>query len=378
MSHDPPSAARALRILHTESSCGWGGQEIRILTEAAGMIARGHQVTILACPDSNIHKAALQRGIPVVAVPIFKKRLGALWAMRRYLARHAQDFDVINTHSSTDAWLVALAGLSVYGMPPVVRTRHVSTAINNSPFTRWLYLEATRHIVTTGEQLRQTLHRDNGYPLARMVSIPTGIDLDRYRPGDRAARRAGLGLPERPTLGIVATLRSWKGHGDLLPVWARLRERFADWQLVICGDGPQRDNLERQVAELGIADSVRFVGNREDVEQWLQAFDLFTLPSYGNEGVPQGLMQAMASGLPVVSTTVGAIAEAVVDGESGFLVAPRELDQIEAALARLMGDAGLREQMAASALTRAQARFGSDHMLDAMTEVFRAAIKAGA
>ncbi|WP_028452661.1 glycosyltransferase family 4 protein [Chitinilyticum aquatile] len=377
MSHTP-SAPHALRILHTESSCGWGGQEIRILTEAAGMIARGHAATILACPDSNIAKAAKQRGIPVVELPIFKKRLSSLWAMRQYLARHAQDFDVINTHSSTDAWLIALAGLTVYGMPPVVRTRHVSTAINNLPFTRWLYLQATRHIVTTGEKLRQTLHADNRYPLEHMVSIPTGIDLTRYCPGDRVAQRAKLGLADRPTLGIVATLRSWKGHCDLLPVWAKLQTRFPDWQLVICGDGPQRENLEKQTSDLGIADSVRFVGNREDVEQWLQAFDLFTLPSYGNEGVPQGLMQAMASRLPVVSTTVGAIAEAVIDGETGYLVAPRQLDQLEAALAKLMGDADLREQMANAALARAQARFGSEHMLDAMTVVFDNAIKAGA
>lgn len=366
-----------MRILHTESSCGWGGQEIRILTEAAGMLARGHQVTILACPNSNIYPAALERGIPTVALAIEKKRVGSLLTMRGWLAKHKHEFDVINTHSSTDAWLVAVAGAMLSGMPPTVRTRHVSTDINRSATTRWLYLNATRHIVTTGERLRTALNRDNGFPLERMTSIPTGIDLSRYRPGDRVAQRAKLGLAECPTLGIVATLRSWKGHCDLLPVWARLQAHFPDWQLVICGDGPQRENLEKQTAELGITDSVRFVGNREDVEQWLQAFDLFTLPSYGNEGVPQGIMQAMASRLPVVSTTVGAIAEAVVDGETGFLVAPRQLDQLETALVKLMGDVALREQMADAALACAQVRFGSERMLDAMTAVFSNAIKAG-
>jgi glycosyltransferase involved in cell wall biosynthesis len=367
-----------LRILHTESSCGWGGQEIRILTEAQGMIDRGHQVTILACPDSNIWRAARERGIPAVALPIFKKLPGSLLAMRRWLACHASDLDVINTHSSTDAWLVAVAGLSVFGMPPVVRSRHVSTKINNSLLTRWLYLSATRHIVTTGERLRQTLARDNGYPLENMVSIPTGIDLKRYCPGDRVAQRTALGLPERPTLGIVATLRKWKGHSDLLRVWARLQPRHVNWRLVIVGDGPQRENLENQVSELGLSHVVHLVGNRQDVERWMQAFDLFVLPSHGNEGVPQGVMQAMATGLPVVSTTVGAIAEAVIDGETGYLVEPGELDALESALDRLMGNAALREQMAEAGWRRAQRCFGSERMLDAMETVFRNAMKIGA
>ncbi|XZG70627.1 glycosyltransferase family 4 protein [Chitinibacteraceae bacterium HSL-7] len=366
-------AAGKLRILHTESSIGWGGQEIRILTESAGMIARGHDVTIAACPDSNILKAAARQGIPHVALPIFKKRPSAAWAMARYLAR--EHFDVINTHSSTDAWLVALANHLRVPATPVVRTRHVSTAIHNRWATQWLYLNATQHIVTTGEQLRQTLHSDNGFPLERMVSVPTGIDLNRYCPGDRSAARAALGLADKPTLGIVATLRSWKGHCDLLPVWAQLRRRFPEWQLVIVGDGPQRQALEAQTDALGVRDSVQFAGNRDDAEAWLRAFDLFTLPSYGNEGVPQGLMQAMATRLPVVSTTVGAIGEAVIDGETGFLVQPRQLDQIEQALATLMGDAALREQMADGALARARQRFGLDAMLDAMTAVFHHAIR---
>ncbi|WP_043647610.1 glycosyltransferase family 4 protein [Chitinilyticum litopenaei] len=372
MSHTP-AKPRALRILHTESSCGWGGQEIRILTEAAGMIARGHAATILACPDSNIAKAAKQRGIPVVELPIFKKRPWSLWAMRQYLARHAQDFDVINTHSSTDAWLIALAGLTVYGMPPVVRTRHVSTPVGRRPGTNWLYLSATAHIATTGEQLRRTLHQDNGFPLDRMTSVPTGIDLDYYQPHDRQAMRAKLRLPERPTLGILATLRNWKGHSYLLDAWSNLCQRFPDWQLLLVGDGPQRNNLARRVSEAGWT-NVHFCGNQDNVPEWLSAMDLFTLPSYGSEGVPQSIMQAMACGLPVVSTPVGAIAEAVIDGVTGVLVPPENAVELEAALARFMSDPTRRTQFGEAGLARARQRFGSEHMLDRMETIFRDAI----
>ena len=95
-------------------------------------------------------------------------------------------------------------------------------------------------------------------------------------------------------------------------------------QLVIVGDGPQRGALEAQVAALQLHGRVRFTGNLKDVAPWLQAFDIFALPSYANEGVPQAIMQAMACGLPVVSTPVGSIGEIVSHEETGLLVAPHD------------------------------------------------------
>ncbi|MFC4159836.1 glycosyltransferase family 4 protein [Chitinimonas lacunae] len=364
---------RPLRIVHTENSCGWGGQEIRILTEMRGMLDRGHQLTLLCPREAAIHDAAIKLGIPTVALPIARKKLGGVLAMRGWLAQHGSEVDVINCHSSTDSWLSATASTLLAKAPPIVRTRHVSTAVNNAATTRWLYLKATRHIVTTGERLRQQLHRDNGYPLEHMTSIPTGIDLDRYQPRPRTEMRAELGLPERPTLGIVATLRGWKGHQYLFDAWRELQQRFPDWQLVVVGHGPQWEALNQRARDEGFGERVRFVGNRDDVEKWLGAFDLFVLPSWGNEGVPQGIMQAMATGLPVVSTTVGAIDEAVAADETGFLVGPRDAVALTAALDRLMGNEALRRQFGEAGLQRARRQFGLDHMLDRMLTVFEAA-----
>ncbi|WJV66987.1 glycosyltransferase family 4 protein [Pectobacteriaceae bacterium CE70] len=368
----------SLNILHTESSCGWGGQEIRILTESQGMMKRGHQVTILCCVHSNIYREAQSRGIPVVGLPIEKKRLVALFAIRHWLKRHGSEFDIINTHSSTDAWLVAVASLTL-GMkqtPPMVRTRHVSTDINNSFTTRWLYLRATRHIVTTGERLRQQLHTDNHYPLDHMTSVPTGIDLAYYRPTDKRAACQTIGVPNQPTLGILATMRSWKGHAYLLEAWKKLSQDYPQWQLLMVGDGPQRAALEQQVAQMGMTGRIVFLGNRDDVPDCLNCMDLFVLPSYGNEGVPQSIMQAMACGLPVVSTTVGAIDEAVVNGETGFLIEPKNVEQLYEKLALLMGDDALRTRFSEAALQRAGSCFGADIMLDRMTTIFHANLKS--
>jgi glycosyltransferase involved in cell wall biosynthesis len=367
-----------VRILHTESSTGWGGQEIRILTEAEGMLRRGHHVTLVTPASAEICSAARKRGIPVVALPIEKKRPGALAAMRCWLAAHRGELDLINTHSSTDAWLTALARLSLRAAPPMVRTRHVSTAVAKNRATRWLYQSATRHIVTTGEALRRQLVEQNGFDPGRITSVRTGIDLEHFRPLPRGDCRRALGLAEQPTLGILATLRDWKGHDYLLDAWALLRPRFPDWRLLFIGDGPRRGHLERRIAEQRLAASVLLVGNRDEVPLWLNSLDLFALPSYGDEGVPQSIMQAMACGLAVVTTPVGAIEEAVQRDRTALVVPPKDARGLADALGALMGSSARRAAMGEAGRRFAEENFGIEAMLDRMETVFSAVLAAGA
>ena len=365
-----------LRILHTESSCGWGGQEIRILTESRGMIARGHEVLLLAPPESGIFQAAPRYGLPAQALPIRRKRPADLAAMTRWLSAHRDRFDVINTHSSTDSWLVGAARLWVRDAAPVVRTRHVSTPTAARATTRWLYARAASHVVTTGEALRVRLAQEQRLSLSHLSSVPTGIDLQAFMPRDARAARRDCGLEQAPTVGILATLRDWKGHAYLLDAWRRLQATHAQWRLLVIGDGPQRAALEARVDAEGLRASVRFVGNRDDVPRWLPALDIKALPSFGDEGVPQSILQAMACGLPVVSTPIGAIAEAVQDEVTGVLVPPRDADALAAALARLMDDAALRRRMGDAGRAMALERFGLDRMLDGMERVFRDVVAA--
>ncbi|HEX3097681.1 MAG TPA: glycosyltransferase family 4 protein [Usitatibacter sp.] len=357
-----------MRILHTESSLGWGGQEIRVLTEARGVAARGHSVLLAAPAESRIFAEASRHGVEAVALPIGRKRPRGLTALRKLLSARA--FDVVNTHSSTDSWLAALACATLAKPPALVRTRHISAPAPGNAATRWLYTRAARRIVTTGEKLRAQVIAETGADPACVVSIPTGIDLARFRPGDRRAARGDLGLAqEAPLVGIVATLRSWKGHRYLIEAMAGIPGAT----LAIVGDGPQRETLEALVRERGLADRVRFAGNQADVAPWLRAFDVFCLPSYANEGVPQALMQAMACALPVVTTPVGSIEEIVADGETGVLVPPQEVERLRAALGSLLADTGRREALGHRAREAAAARFGDERMVDRMIEVFAAA-----
>lgn len=361
-----------LHIVHTEASLGWGGQEIRILTEAQGMVERGHRVTLLCPLEARIHAAARERGLPVEALSIGRKKPGGVLALRRWLI--ANPADVINSHSSTDTWLAALACRFLKRPPPLVRTRHISAPIPNNRLTRWLYGTATRHIVTTGEALRRQLIRENGFDADRITSIPTGMASDHFVPGDQAAARARLGLPQgAPLIGIVATLRSWKGHRFLLDAFARLP---ADTGLVIVGDGPQRQNIEAKIRELGIGDRVTLAGNQAEVLPWLQALDVFALPSYANEGVPQALVQAMLCGLPCVTTATGSIGEIARDGDTAIVVRAEDVADLRHGLERLLADAGLRARLGASARAHCAANCSFERMLERMEAVFRDAIAA--
>ena len=362
----------ALAILHTEASLGWGGQEIRVLTEACGVARLGHRVILAAPREARIFGEAARFGVQAVALPIGRKRLAGVRALRAYLG--SERFDVLNCHSSTDSWLAAIACATLRDRPVLVRTRHISASVPRNAATRWLYGRAER-IVTTGERLRLQVVAETGARETRVISIPTGIDLERFAPGDAHAARASLGLAgDAPVVGIVATLRSWKGHRYLLQAVATMDRR--DVVLLVVGDGPQRSALEALASELGLAERVRFAGNQGDVAPWMRAMDVFCLPSYANEGVPQALMQAMACALPVITTPVGSIGEIVADGESGVMVSPQDAVALRSALEALLDDPARRQALAARARQVARERFGEQRMIGRMVQVFREAARS--
>ncbi len=356
-----------MNIVHTEASCGWGGQEIRILEEARGLIERGHQVRVLCPAESRIFEEGPRRGVPTIALPIGRKNLKGLFALRRWLKQNP--VDVINTHSSTDSWLAALACKTLRNAPPIVRTRHVSSPIPNNRASRWLYTRAVSHVVTTGEALRRQVIEQTGAAPERVTSIPTGIDPERFKPGDKREARIHLGLdPDTHYIGIVATLRSWKGHAYLLDAFAQLNA--PGWKLLIVGDGPYRDVLEQRTEELGLRGRVIFAGQQPNPEEWMRAMDIFCLPSYANEGVPQALLQAMMTGLPIVTTPVGSITEVAEDGESALIVAPKDKHTLATAFDQIIGTQKVVVHLGAVARSEALERFGLNKMLTHMEDCF--------
>lgn len=360
-----------MRILHTESSVGWGGQEIRVLDEAEGFIERGHKVWIAGQPHSQIVPASRKRGIETFEMPFDRVNIKTVRAMTGLLTQLAPD--IVVTHSRNDTWIAALGILFGRLRAKLIRTRHVSIPVKPGLRNRWLYGRRAARVVTTGEMIRNHLIEVLKLDPSHVISIPTGTDLSRYRPGDKLAARTKLGLPaDKKLIGMVATLRSWKGHRFLID--AMLDRKLDGTIAVMVGDGPQEPNLLKQVEERGLQERIIFAGRREDVQDWLRAFDVFALPSTGNEGIPQALMQAMATGLPVVTTPVGAIPELVTHNESGWIVKPENPASLAAGIGALLGEPALAKQLGEAGRLIVERKHTKDAMLDAMEEVFNKAV----
>jgi glycosyltransferase involved in cell wall biosynthesis len=189
-------------------------------------------------------------------------------------------------------------------------------------------------VITSGETIRRQMIESNGYNPQKVISIPAGIDEKRFSPeinGDYVRRDLGIG-EDNYLLGVVSVLRSWKGHVYLLEAFRALREKIPHLKLLIAGSGPQERNIRKYIEGNGLAGKVIMTGHREDVPQILKSLDLFILPSYSNEATSQVIPQAMAMGIPVISTFAGGIGEVVKDGETGKLVPPRDAPALSEAI----------------------------------------------
>jgi len=365
-----------VRIVHTESSTVMGGQERRVLAESTGMRDRGHDVWIVTPADGDLASRAGEAGLDVIPMPFRRSRLPANALSLASLARRLQP-DVMNSHSSADSWTAALARRMGPRPGALVRSRHISAQVRPGPLHRFLYGQAD-YVVTTGEAVRRDLAESGLFPLDRSISIPTGVDLDRFRadPGGRVEARRVLGVAaEGPVLGVVAYLREDKGHAILLRAMPEVLRKYPDCSLVVVGDGPQRAHLEALARRLKIEAAVRFVGLWEDVPVVLNAFDVFCLPSVRNEGVPQSALQAGAAGLPVVSTAVGGIPEAVVHDVTGVVVPPGDSGALAQAICALIADPELRRRLGEAGGEHVAASFSIQRMLDLTEQAYAAALR---
>lgn len=321
-------------ILHTEASHGWGGQEIRILTESRALIRRGFDVRLLADPQSIIFQRAASYGVPAISLRLKKKRMLELFSMIRALS--ALRPVIVVTHSSTDHWIVAIARFFLKVKPAIIRLRHISAPVSDNLATRWLYRSATDYIVTTSSLIRDRLLSSSHATDGKIAFIPTGIDLNFYKPKDKYAARTKFGISQGTfVFATIATLRSWKGHEDLLNAYASLAN--SESLLVLAGTGPQEDNLKSLAKALGIADNVLFLGHLDDPRPCLDLMDCFVFPSFANEGVPQAILQAMAYDLTIIGSDLPGVLEAVEGYEHFIKVPARDTKALANAMNGVLG-----------------------------------------
>lgn len=358
-----------MKILHTEASPGWGGQELRILREAEGMRARGHSVVLAVQKGGGLVAPAREAGFLVYEIPFKKtKGLSVLYQLMRLIRKHG--IEIVNTHSSIDAWIGGIAG-KLSGCR-VIRTRHLSTPVKKGINSHLLYNWLADYVVTTCEEAGELICQQAKLPQHRCSSIPTGVDPATmiYDPNEVAAFRADLGLqPDDCLVGTLCILRGWKGISEFLRA-AKILEHAPNLKWVVVGSGASESHFLQQHRALGLQKKVHFTGHLPNPSAALAAMDIFLLLSWANEGVSQASLQAAWLEKPLVTTRVGGLREVCLEGETGLQVPVGDPKAVANAVRCLMKDRDLRMQMGKKAKELVLNNFTLAHTLDRMEAVY--------
>lgn len=334
-------------------------------------------------PEGSLIEEVRQRGTSLTILPELRREISPAndWRAVQKLCRMMQDgrYQIVHTHSSkagiVGRWAAHLAGVpvivhTVHGwsfhdhMPPVKRQMYVLLEKFGARFSQALIVVSPQDIE---KGLAQGIGRREDYYLIR-----SGIELERFGhpqtpPGQM---RQALGIPlEAPIVGSVTRLSPQKAPLDLAAAFAHIHQRRPDAWFVIVGDGPLRPEVEAALQSAGIADRVILTGLRRDVPELMAAFDVLVLSSLW-EGLPRVLPQAMATGLPIVTTRADGSAEAVVAGENGFLVERGRPEALAEKALVLLADEGLRKRMGENGRSRAP-QFGAKKMVQDIDQLYQ-------
>jgi glycosyltransferase involved in cell wall biosynthesis len=321
------------RVIHLVESLEIGGAEKLVCDLVSG---RGADRTSVICLEliGALGDQLRAEGFHVDLAGL-EPRWSTALRVRRLLQRDRPD--ILHCHNFTAHFFGALAARSL-GIP-VLMTKHGAGAPTNKG-TGWLngWLARSTQVVAVSPEAVQVM-KPWERPDQPILYIPNGISLHPYEnPPSREEARERLGWPRDAFMvGIIARVTPIKGHVRLLEAFSRILPRVPGAILVIAGDGPARPDVERRIAELGVQQSVYFLGERHDIPLILAALNVFCLPSE-TEGMPITLLEAMAAARPVVVSNVGAIPHVVEDGVSGVLVSPFDSAGIERALLSLADD----------------------------------------
>jgi glycosyltransferase involved in cell wall biosynthesis len=358
-----------MRIAHTESSNGWGGQEMRILKEAEGLRERGHTLIFAVQKGGGLAKEARKKGFIVYELSFKKQRFFLLFfQLLRIFSRHR--IEVVNTHSSWDAWI---AGISARFLRlPVLRTRHLSTPTKGGWNSRFLFSILADQVVTTSSLIIPHICRQAGISLSRCQMVATGVDPAlwdlRKDEGDQF-RHANAIEKEDFLVGTAAVLRSWKGIEDLLQAAALLKnERYLRFLLI--GGGPRLSIYQQLVCDLNLSDRVIFTGHLEKPQSAMAALSCFALLSRSHEGISQAILQAAYLKKPLIATSVGGLPEVCLPQETGLLVPPQTPQQVAEAILFLYHHREIAEGMGEAGHRLVKSRFLMQHTLDQMEQLF--------
>jgi len=364
----------SLHIAHVLPTFGMGGQERVALDLAVGQQRRGHRVMAVSLGEGTEGPLADEfraHGIRVETRTKWPRKAGVDLSLPPRLAAlfRSERVDVVHTHNPQPL---------IYGAPggklagaATVHTRHGE---NPDPPLRRLLRRLSGTLadayVAVSEETADLARRERDARLDKISVIRNGIDLGRFDPARplAAEARLELGIPEEAwVVGTIGRVVPEKHQALLIEAMRPLCAEGA--HVVVVGDGALLPALREKVAALPERASIHLLGTRRDAPRLMQAFDLFAMSSR-SEGLPLVILEAMASGLPIVSTAVGGIPNVIDDGKTGLLVPADQADALTAALRRLRDDRALAGRIATAGRALALAEYSADAMVERYLAIY--------
>ena len=361
-------SVRPVRVMHVVFSLDAGGMELGVVKLVNGLSGSVESSICSTRPAGELRRLLN----PHVRLFEGRRREGndprTVWQLYKTFRRERPD--IVHTHG----WGTLIEGLlaaRLARVPALVHGEHGTLQLKRHQ--RWAQRVAwsrADRVLSVSSRLADRMTSQIGFPSSRVSTIRNGVDLSRFGAVGRMDARRQLGLPERAAIvGAVGRLVPVKDHASLVTAVKQMRESGVEVTLVIAGEGPLRHALQRQIVSLGLEQSVHLLGHRPDVEAVLAALDVFVLSS-SSEGLPNTVLEAMATGLPVVSTRVGGAEEVVVDGQTGILVPPHSAEALAAALGGLLTDSRRRQSMGIAGRQRVESQFALSNTLGRYEELY--------
>jgi sugar transferase (PEP-CTERM/EpsH1 system associated) len=364
-------AAGLPRIVHVIPSLRVGGLEKVVVRVIAHLSRRMWQAVVTLAPTGPVTELISDETLVLSLGDRHRPDRWNAIRMARLFRRLRPDI----VHTRNWSCIDAVVAARLAGVPIVIQGEHGRDAADpdgknwRRQRIRQLLSPLITEFVAVSRDLARWLVDEVRIPARKVHTIRNGVDTLLFSPHGRDDTRRALGIPEGSiAIGTVGRLDPVKDHPGLLRAFSRIASD-PRLQLFIAGGGPCQPDLAEEARSLGLARRVHFLGERDDVPRILPGFDIFVLPSLG-EGMSNTILEAMATGLPVIATDVGGNPELVLHGVTGLLVEPRSTTSLAAALSRYVSDPALRDLHGRAGRARAESEFGLCRMLGAYDDLY--------
>lgn len=363
------------RVLHLISSSGFLGAENVVLELSKESIKAGYWVTIGIIENrNNLHMElsdrSVEEGIKVQIFPCrgrFDRR--TISSIRSFV--NSKQPNILHSHGYKSNFYALTANR---GKIPWIVTNHLwkktTFALKVYAYLDSLFIRHADRVVAVSDEIRSEMVND-GIPPQKITIIDNGVDMERFALNRNEEIRKSFGFNgNSKVIGTIASMTPEKGHTYLLEAMRQVIDKCPECRFMIVGDGSQRQFLEEKTSHLGLTGKVLFTGSRKDVPEILSMLDIFVLPSL-KEGLPMALLEAMAAGVPVIATRVGAVPKVVIHGKTGLLVEKGDVNGLITAITQFLKDRKMSVRLSMKGYEKVKSEFSSNVMTLKYLDIYR-------